>query len=430
MSPGKAPGDTSGLSAAASAGSPAVTRAIAQTPPQFACDRGDHDLFRLTRQDHLSIAPAQPGLRLPGDLAHRLRHSLDRRQFRARDPGGETVAPGGLDQNRARVDIAAFGDAALTPLRTRRMFRRHPAEIGDESAGRGEAGGVADGGGQTRGADRVQSAQGGEVPHQIGQGPGGNRGPRMRFDPVAALFGQARGLDAFFQNQLVYREIEAPIRQPAAMRLGPGSLVLGVNALVTQKKRAQLLACRPHRAHPGQTGPDQIAHGFVRGIRYPDRGQQTRPMRQRQGGSVRAAAAGRRRRACRFSGGLRPGAGSEMARPRCGQGPGGSGYDERRNRTGLLRNRPSPPHRRRAARFSSAGAAFGIFPRTVAFPPASATAATMVSLCTSRPTNRVGSSMTRLLCLRLHAGPSGGTLDHRHEMRRVTPGVAKTNMRS
>src|ERR1700748_2909276 len=30
------------------------------------------------------------------------------------------------------------------------------------------------------------------------------------------------------------------------------------------------------------------------------------------------------------------------------------------------------------------------------------------------PTNRVACSMTRLLCLRLHARPSGATLDHRH----------------
>ena len=54
---------------------------------QFARDRGDHDQLQLTRQHHLPIAPAQPGLRLPGDRAHRLRYSLDRHQLRARDPG-------------------------------------------------------------------------------------------------------------------------------------------------------------------------------------------------------------------------------------------------------------------------------------------------------------------------------------------------------
>ena len=36
------------------------------------------------------------------------------------------------------------------------------------------------------------------------------------------------------------------------------------------------------------------------------------------------------------------------------------------------------------------------------------------SLCTSMPTNRVGCSVARLLCLRLHARPSGATLDHAH----------------
>jgi hypothetical protein len=46
--------------------------------------------------------------------------------------------------------------------------------------------------------------------------------------------------------------------------------------------------------------------------------------------------------------------------------------------------------------------------------PAAVTATTIVSLCTSMPINRVGCSMTRLLCLRLHARPSGATLDHAH----------------
>ena len=40
------------------------------------------------------------------------------------------------------------------------------------------------------------------------------------------------------------------------------------------------------------------------------------------------------------------------------------------------------------------------------------TATTIVSLCTSMPINRIAWSMTRLLCLRLHARPSSATLDH------------------
>jgi hypothetical protein len=45
--------------------------------------------------------------------------------------------------------------------------------------------------------------------------------------------------------------------------------------------------------------------------------------------------------------------------------------------------------------------------------PAAVTATTIVSLCTSMPINLVACSTTRLLCLRLHARPSGATLDHR-----------------
>src|SRR3954447_21953701 len=54
----------------------------------------------------------------------------------------------------------------------------------------------------------------------------------------------------------------------------------------------------------------------------------------------------------------------------------------------------------------------------------------MVSLCTSMPTNRVGCSMSRLLCLRLHARPSGATLDHRHTAMTAHPFRLDTDMRS
>ena len=66
--------------------------------------------------------------------------------------------------------------------------------------------------------------------------------------------------------------------------------------------------------------------------------------------------------------------------------------------------------------FLSAAAVLGNVPYGVALPtsPEAVTATTIVSLCTSMPTNRVGCSMARLLCLRLHARPSGATLDHAH----------------
>src|SRR5919206_4387442 len=75
---------------------------------------------------------------------------------------------------------------------------------------------------------------------------------------------------------------------------------------------------------------------------------------------------------------------------------------------------PLPACRRRLTSFSSAAVVLGHVPYGVAAPlsPVAVTATAIVSLCTSMPTNRVGCSMTRLLCLRLHARPSGATLDH------------------
>src|SRR3954467_14556655 len=46
------------------------------------------------------------------------------------------------------------------------------------------------------------------------------------------------------------------------------------------------------------------------------------------------------------------------------------------------------------------------------------------------PTNRVDCSMTRLLCLRLHARPSGAILDHRHIAMTGHPFRPDTDMRS
>ena len=73
---------------------------------QLARDCGDHDLSRLAFRHHATIALAQPGLRLPGDLAHRLRHGVNGSELAASDACREAVAVGGLDQQGAGVNVA------------------------------------------------------------------------------------------------------------------------------------------------------------------------------------------------------------------------------------------------------------------------------------------------------------------------------------
>ena len=92
-------------------------------PCQFACDRGDHDLPQLALRHHVTIALAQPGLRLPGDLAHRLRHGVNGGQLVTRDAGRETIAVCRLDQQGAGVNIAAL---VMAPMR-----RLGPEECSD-----------------------------------------------------------------------------------------------------------------------------------------------------------------------------------------------------------------------------------------------------------------------------------------------------------
>src|SRR3954451_608884 len=70
------------------------------------------------------------------------------------------------------------------------------------------------------------------------------------------------------------------------MRLCPRRAVAGVDPLVTQQKRTQLLAGCSHRAHCRQAGADQVAHRLVRRIRHPNRGQQPPSVQHGQAGSV------------------------------------------------------------------------------------------------------------------------------------------------
>jgi hypothetical protein len=48
-------------------------------------------LSQLACRHHVTIALAQPGLRFPGDLAHRFRHGINGSELAARDAGNQAA---------------------------------------------------------------------------------------------------------------------------------------------------------------------------------------------------------------------------------------------------------------------------------------------------------------------------------------------------
>ena len=88
-----------------------VMQAMAQTKPASSRgDGGDHDLLQLVSHHHPPITLAQPGLRFPGNLAHRIRYCLHSIQFVAGDAGWKAVTVRRLDQQGSGVDVASLGD--------------------------------------------------------------------------------------------------------------------------------------------------------------------------------------------------------------------------------------------------------------------------------------------------------------------------------
>ena len=100
-------------------------RAMAQTKPQFAGDRGGDDVGRLAGAGEPAIACAQPHLSLPGDLADRFGLVFLAQPQLAADPRWEAVAPRRFDQQPACGAVAGFGDAATSDAGAARMFGRH-----------------------------------------------------------------------------------------------------------------------------------------------------------------------------------------------------------------------------------------------------------------------------------------------------------------
>jgi hypothetical protein len=79
-------------------------------------------------------------------------------------------------------------------------------------------------------------------------------------------------IDCVLKDDLLRRVLELLIGQPAAMRHGPVPTGLE-DAPMPQQKRQQLLPFPAEVLGGGFASADQIAHGFVGGIRHPHRGQ-------------------------------------------------------------------------------------------------------------------------------------------------------------
>src|SRR5262249_26650220 len=91
-----------------------------------------------------AVAPAEPNLRLPGDLADGRRQYLVAVMELSTNACRHPVGPGPLDEHAARQRVTGLGDTAASNRAPRRVLARHQAEIGHQLPGIGEATEVAD----------------------------------------------------------------------------------------------------------------------------------------------------------------------------------------------------------------------------------------------------------------------------------------------
>jgi len=88
----------------------------------LACDRGRDDNLRLPACSKTSPSTAQPNLRLPGNVAHILRHCLKPIVQLATDACLHAVGPGSFDQGASRVEIAGLCDPTSAHRASTRML--------------------------------------------------------------------------------------------------------------------------------------------------------------------------------------------------------------------------------------------------------------------------------------------------------------------
>ena len=98
------------------------------------------------------------------------------------------------------------------------------------------------------------------------------------FDPS---FGIGHGIDIVLEHNLLRRVREPHRREPATVRDRP-ALLPGIDAAMPQQETLQMLTRLAQQPHRGRTGPNQVAHRLMRGVRNPDSGQGPRAVQLRQ----------------------------------------------------------------------------------------------------------------------------------------------------
>ena len=99
---------------------------------QLTCDGSNYNLLQLTLRHHVTIALAQPGLRLPGNfMAPRLRPRRTGGDSGPEQNVAEEPANGALcslDEQGPDVDVAGLGDGTDAALRAGGMLGWHQTE--------------------------------------------------------------------------------------------------------------------------------------------------------------------------------------------------------------------------------------------------------------------------------------------------------------
>ena len=205
---------------------------------EFTGDGGGDLRFRLAACHQFPEAGRQTELRLPRDVADRLRQRFLPIQHLSADPRDTLVRPRRLGEQPARMRIARLRNAATADTGSARVLRRHEAEKRHELPRMIEAADVADFGDE---ANRSHKRDPTQRLHRVH-----DRCPTRRRRVLPQLVGQALDpplglvdrVAILLQRDVLRRQRKAEIRQPPAIRLRPAGAPR-IAASLAQQERLQ-----------------------------------------------------------------------------------------------------------------------------------------------------------------------------------------------
>ena len=160
------------------------------------------------------------------------------------DPRHALIRPRGFGEQPPRVRIAGLRDPAAADTRPTRVFRRHEAEKRHELPRMIEASDVADLGDQADGRDKRDAAQAPAARRPRGPAPGGRELPELVGEPFDAAFRFVDRVAVFLQRDVLRRQREAEIREPAPIRARPPGASRIASALPQQERLQPMLRLR------------------------------------------------------------------------------------------------------------------------------------------------------------------------------------------